>query len=363
VKKAHDLVILINGHGDLFAAFSARATAKKTEENARMYDSLVVDVETRWDSELALVERVVYFDSVFLEMYGIPQLGIPVECILDRFEFDLAYGMTLVLTPLRVFTKFVQNRNKVTLAYVPRLIDDLISSLAPGSFAARMMGRTPESLLELEKFQACLVTSIRARFSDWFEGDSLALEALYLTPGPDRFVFTNFVITPAILDDVRANIVDDVIELLPPNTPQARIDLHRQVATYMLQLARSRLDDANQDLDPLVWWPENPDLSALFPAAKMLFSMPASTGEDERGFSSAGFTLNQRRSRLDLDNFRHEHRIRHFLTADADYNSQNGRRERLLRAHGLLEEYARLVQVAAAAPAGAPADAPAGENH
>ncbi len=149
--------------------------------------------------------------------------------------------------------------------------------------------------------------SIRTRFSDWFEGESLALEALYLTPVRGRFDFTNFVIAPDILVAVRNNIVNNVIELLPPNTPVAQIAFHRQVSSAMLELARARLDLANEDENPLVWWPNNPDLSALFPVAKMLFSMPASTGEDERGFSSAGFTLNQRRSRLDLDNFRRGH--------------------------------------------------------
>lgn len=158
-----------------------------------------------------------------------------------------------------------------------------------------------------------------------------------------------FLITPEILNDVRDNIIDDALELLPPNTPEAQVILHRQVATAMLALARARLDTANEDQDPLEWWPNNLDLASLFSVAKMLFAIPASTAEDERGFSSAGFTLNQRRSRLDLDNFRREHRIRHFLTIDADINSQGGRRERLRRAHALLEEYARQLAAAAAA--------------
>lgn len=65
-----------------------------------------MDCETRWDSELALIERVVYFDAEILQLYAIPRLGIDASCILSRYEFDLVFAITLVLEPFREFTKF-----------------------------------------------------------------------------------------------------------------------------------------------------------------------------------------------------------------------------------------------------------------
>lgn len=357
VKKCHDLVILVNGHKDLFSAFSLLAKEKKTQEGARMYDALVIDVETRWDSELGLMERVVYFDGIFLAMYARPGLQFPPECILDRFEFDLAYGMTLVLGPLRIFTKFVQNRAVVTLAKVPRMIDELITALRPGAFAALMVGRAEGVMVELERFQACLASRIKARFLDWFSAHSLALEALFMTPGPNRFAFTNFEVGHEAQRTVKQNIIDDLLELLPSTSPAAtnptRRQLHRSMAEAALELARSVLDESDATADPLVLWPAHPELAILFPVAKMLFAVPGSTAEDERSFSSSGFTLDQRRGRLDIDNFRREHRIRQYLTSGMNNNQQAGRRERLARAQSLLEEYGRLVEQAAALAAAA----------
>src|SRR5262245_27334593 len=50
--------------------------------------------------------------------------------------------------------------------------------------------------------------------------------------------------------------------------------------------------------------------------------MPLSA-DDERVFSSAGFTLNQRRTRLDINNFRREHRVRQFLIGGAQSGTQS----------------------------------------
>ena len=113
---------------------------RETEEGAKMYGALVEDVVTRWDSELAMLDRLYYFDKEILLLCAMAHLAIPPDLILDRFEFDLAYAMTKVLTPFRIFTKFVQYKDVVTLAYVPRKLDELVSSLAPGSFAAVLTG-------------------------------------------------------------------------------------------------------------------------------------------------------------------------------------------------------------------------------
>lgn len=145
------------------------------------------------------------------------------------------------------------------------------------------------------------------------------------------------------------NLLIDLLELLPPETPENLKALNRQMGAAALELARNELDAADEDLDPLLWWPQHPRLAGLFPLAKMLFAIPAATAEDERSFSSAGFTLDQRRTRLELDNFRREHRIRQFLLHSGVTRGRT--REGIQdRCHNLLQKYAnRLQQVAAVA--------------
>jgi hypothetical protein len=97
---------------------------------------------------------------------------------------------------------------------------------------------------------------------------------------------------------------------------------------------RDSLDEEPEDEDPLVWWPSHPEYTALFPVAKMLLQIPASSAENERSFSSASFILDQRRTRLDIDNFRREHRIRRAVCV--------GRTpaEKLEFSNGLIERFA-----------------------
>jgi hypothetical protein len=367
LRKAHDLVVHINGHRATFQVFSTLAKQKRAiEEGARNFDALIVDVVTRWDSELALLERLVYFDTEILEMYGMPDLGLEPEMILNRFEFDLAFGMTLVLTPIRIFTKFVQYRDKPTLGYVPGYIDRLLTQLAPGSFAARLIGRSDGVLAHVEAFQAHLVASIKEKFLPFFQSDHLAMEARLILPGPNLFVFENFDgIDDAFMQRVKARLIDDLVELLPPDTPEEDKEDTRLGATGILPGALRKLGRLPEDADPLLWWPEQTQLGALFPVVMMLLAIPASTAEDERTFSSAGVTLSQRRTRLELDNFRREHRIRHFLSSSTSLNTQAGRQLRIDRANTLLGGFTsvaadRAARAAAPPAAGAGAAAPLG---
>ena len=82
-----------------------------------------------------------------------------------------------------------------------------------------------------------------------------------------------------------------------------------------MKTTRVLLDDAPEDEDPLAWWPAHQDFSNIYRVVKMLLQIPASSAENERSFSSASFILDERRTRLDLDNFRREHRIRRAICA------------------------------------------------
>jgi hypothetical protein len=226
--------------------------------------------------------------------------------ILNRFEFDLMLAMTLVLGPLRAFTKFAQHKTRVTLAFIPKLVDELVDQLGPGAFAERLAGRADGVLAACEAFQAELVSSIKKRFSSHFEGDSLSLAASYFLPGKvdDLYRFLHFELDEDTLDVVRSNILSDVSEL-----SHAAVNFARAALTE----ARRRLDEEDPATDPLEWWQQHPEFTILYPVAKMYLQIPASSAENERSFSSASFVLDDLRTRLDLDNFRREHRLRRFL--------------------------------------------------
>jgi len=307
-----------------------------------MFEALVEDVVTRWDSELDLLVRLTYFDNEILLLYGIPELGIPRDLMLDRFEFDLALGMTFVLEPLRIFTKEVQHRSKVTLAYIPQNLDRLITQLAPGSFFTRLLGRSEGVLPLVEAFQSALTSSIRKRFGWIFEKRSLPLAAAYLLPGPNRLSFANFEVNDEVKESIKAQILDDLLSLLPISWTAEQKERRRRTADATLSEARADLDGVADTTDPLSWWPQQAALGTLFDVARMYLAIPASTADDERVFSSAGFTLNARRTRLDLDNFRREHRVRQFVASGTSLNEQAGRNRRLELTRTLMQQVGAL---------------------
>lgn len=317
----------------------------------------MLDNDTRWDTELMLVERVIYFDNELIALYSDATVGIPADCIFTRFEFDLAYGMCLVLESLREFTKWAQLRNKVTLAYVPEKIDALLTALQPSDeFDARLLGRSAGILDHLHALQRRLFASVRQRFSSTFDGSSIALAARYLLPGNNRFAFTHFVVnhdtinqvlyalTPCsprdLTPQVLENLVDDAVALLPDGTPEEELEHTGVMVRATLPLARAKLNRAPAITDPLVWWPGQAILAPLFGLAKMLFAVPASSADSERSFSSAGFTMGIRRTRMEVDAFRSEHRIRRFITATGDAQTQLGRQTRLDRVRRILDRFA-----------------------
>jgi len=184
---------------------------------------------------------------------------------------------------------------------------------------------------------------VRERFEPIFQSDSLALAARYFTPGGGAFNFTYFNVEPAALAEVTVNLLDDYVALLPSDIGPEEAAEHRTIAATLLPIARRALDRLDADVDLLSWWPQQQHLAPLFPLAKMLFASPASSADNERAFSSASYTLGPRRTRLELEAFRSEHRIRRFIVAGTDGESQEGRRLRLERVGTLLTHYAELV--------------------
>lgn len=338
VSKLHDLVIFILSHKDVHTRFCDLTKEKRQENGARQFETLVFDNDTRWDSEVDMIERVVYFDAEILLLFR-EDYDIPHDLMISGEEFDLAYAMILVLTPFRIFTKFVQNKHIATLYRVPRMIDDLISGISEQDLQAKLRNRYPTTMDIAMNLQRCLAEAVKKRFASMFEQDSLAMAALMLSPGKDRFVFSNFEFDNDMKAKVIAKIADEVIELLPSNSTDERKQHYRRTALITIELAKHQLDEVDESADPLAWWPQKKELSLLFPVAQMLFAIPASSAEDERAFSSAGFLLNQRRGRLALDSFKAEFRVRQFIVEGTSVHTQDGRQARMDRFAKLLDLY------------------------
>jgi len=268
---------------------------------SRHYEALVMDNDTRWDSQLNLLQRLVYFDKEIMKLYSM-NLGITADMMLDRAEFDLALGMTFVLLPLCILTKEVQHRNKVTTAYLPRLLDRLVNSLLPGTYTTRMMNFSAAVVEQVEVFQHHLILSIRNRFAWVFEEGSLALAAAYLLPGPTSLSFTNFDLGDDVISSVTTTILDNVIELLPPrkdDEDDEGITLQRALAAASLRAARNRLDRLDETEDPLSWWPQQVSLLSL----PMIFSLssiirPSSPCSFSLIFSLIGLSIDSHRRHL-----------------------------------------------------------------
>jgi hypothetical protein len=326
-------------------AFNNLSAVRRPDSDVQ-WEVLLLDNDTRWDTWLMMLERIVHFDSVITGLYQDTSLAIPNDCIFTTEELSLAFAMTLVLDPIREFTKFVQHRTKITLALVPQKIDELITKLAPNAFAEKLRAASESVRAAANVLQAELVSSIKARFADLFLGGSLALAAASVLPGLGRTTFVNFNVTPEIMAEVNENILVDVVSLLPSDYPADELDELRASAALALTLLRKRLAKLDKDTDPFVWVPSQTDLSVLFPVLMMLYAIPSSSAEPERSFSSASFTLDIRRYQIDIDTFRKEHRLRRFLVSGTDTHSQQGRELRLERLNILLERYDAFVNQA-----------------
>jgi len=346
IRKFHDIVVFINGHGDVLVAFRNLVAEKlKSGEASFAWEVLVLDNDTRWDTWLYLILRVLNFDREIISIQRMVELKFPQDLILTTEEVSLAFAMALILEPIKNFTKFVQNRNCVTLAYVPGMIDEILTQLSPDSFAAKLRDASANVRLQANALQKELSASIKTRFSGMFLGGSLALAARSFLPGPGMLSFANFIVNEVAKAEIVENILADVISLLPENTPADEIDDIKDTAESAIKLARKRLDKMDPKANPLVIWPVQKDLTVLHPAAKMLLGTPASSGDNERAFSSASFTMDNHRYMIDIETFRKEHRVRRFLVSGNDTHSQTGRQGRLDKLNSILERYDAVVNL------------------
>jgi len=337
LRKCHSLVVLVNGHHKTARAFETLAKAKlEGEEGQRKFNRLTLDCETRWDSELDVIEKVTYFDTELRKMFQMSELQVPITCVLTSTEFDVANGMVNCLQIIRNFTKIVQYRTKPTLCFVPDMIDKLVTNLQPGKIVAKWIGLSTDVIQNIEIFQQALVESITSRFEPMFSTTSLALAARSFCPGATA-EFKNF----QQVDKVKIN------ELIIENTNQLKTvtELESKLISSSLLVAQERLAAA-EPIDPLQWWSMQNDLTILHPVVRMFLAIPASSGQSESAFSSSGFLLGDTRTSLSIPHFRSEFRIKqYFDTAGelSDVTIYEQRKQKRKLMDSLIDRYTKLI--------------------
>ena len=129
LRKLHDLVVLVRSRQLLANLF---ADLVKEKNGDRKFEELVMDngtpsfflfsspfllfivTDTRWDSDLTLLEHCLYFDNEILALCRNPDSNLDEVSLLTSDEFDLARVMLEVLLKFRVFSKFCQNKHSPT---------------------------------------------------------------------------------------------------------------------------------------------------------------------------------------------------------------------------------------------------------
>lgn len=77
--------------------FRNLAKEKIANGGDRKFQTLVLDVVTRWDSSLSLLEHVLYFDEEIRRLIKDPELDLPNACCFQSDKFDLARLMAEIL--------------------------------------------------------------------------------------------------------------------------------------------------------------------------------------------------------------------------------------------------------------------------
>lgn len=104
--------MFVRGHSACSKRFSVLAEEKL---NARKINSLLLDVETRWNSSFDLLERVLHFDEELMDMFHDESYSIPEKCMLTENEFENARACLSVLLPLKRITNLLQGTRRYRL--------------------------------------------------------------------------------------------------------------------------------------------------------------------------------------------------------------------------------------------------------
>ncbi|KAF0297603.1 putative AC transposase [Amphibalanus amphitrite] len=286
---------------------------KRSGLNAKLNKKLVQQVETRWNSKLAMLRSVAEAHSELLEEFSGRK---EVRDRLLKVNLDLLQGIVKILEPFREASEILQAERVPTLHLVVKCANKLRRGLRP----------CPDDSLDIQLVKKRLTDNIhrlrieplhlaahalqpdwrQKSYGDWAdvrEGHRLLLakateEAACFTAGEEvqeprqreaRAKTKTFLDSDSDSSDVES------VKNGPPSTPSAAVRAKRELDSYLLA-------PGSEGQDILSYWrgKEN-ELPLLAKVARSILAIPASNTSSERSFSVAGRVIEERRTRLAPD--------------------------------------------------------------
>ena len=284
---------------------------KRSGLNVKLEKKLVQQVETRWNSKLAMLESVAEAYPELLEEFSAKK---EVRDRLLKVDLELLKELVRLLEPFREASELLQADKAPTLHLVVRCANKLRRGLREG----------PADTLEVQLVKKWLLKNVhrlrieplhlaahalqpdhrQKSYGDWAnvqEGHRLLLarateEAASLSPEeerqssrPERVIRNSAGFLDSDSDCSDAESVDD--DLTP--TQPAAVRAKRELDTYLLT------PGGTSDEDILTYWRrKEAELPLLAKVARGILAIPASNTSSERSFSVAGRVIEERRTRL-----------------------------------------------------------------
>lgn len=262
--------------------------------------TLCSNVPTRWDSDLAMMERfILLHDGVatLFEKYGTR------DTISER-GVQVAGAIVRILKPVRLFSKQCQINGRPTLCHLARWIDQMLNGII-----SAFEGLSGEIREDVAGLVDNICKRIKYRFQSTFRDGSLALIAALLSPVDANLDFDNFPMTSEAKELVRDELFAEYREFCADAKPE--------VVERGKMLLVSFLDEAKRSeaMDPLEFWRERLDeLSVLVKGfISMLLSIPVSSAENERTFSMLRIILGYARRNMSDTGLIMESSVKRFL--------------------------------------------------
>ena len=282
---------------------------KRSGLNAKLRKRLVQQVETRWNSKLAMLRSVAEAFPELLEEFGTKK---EVKDRLLKIDLDLLKELVRILEPFREASELLQAEKTPTLHLVVKCANKL----------RRCLREDPTDTLDVQLVKKWLAKNVhrlrveplhlaahalqpdwrQKSYGDWAdvrEGHRVLLarateEAARLSPGeqmsrPERVVRLQ---TSSFLDSETDSSDEESVVDDPTLTQPAAVRAKRELDAYLLA-------PGGEGHDILSYWQgKKAELPLLAKVARSILAIPASNTSSERSFSTAGRVVEERRTRL-----------------------------------------------------------------
>jgi hypothetical protein len=277
IEKVRNIVKLIHSSPMLDEIMQEKRRADGKSEL-----SVVLDVCNRWNSTFSMLERFFEQREYIDAMIGKDIVFVDLSNQLTTGDLTVLENVMMALRVAEKLSRHVSGTDYPTLSCVPEWVEQLRRTLGTGGLAATGLLKCVNS-----RFERQLGFDLD---DDGFEWACLPYRCACFDP---RHASLEFLRDAEERDKVWASVVREAESQLPQTV------LRRLVGATVDQL---RLLLENNDYDnPAVFWTSDASepVALLRPVARAMLSVPASSVDPERAFSSAGYIEDELRASMD----------------------------------------------------------------